>query len=170
MYFIKSMELARTSIWRKPIILIATGFGLGLCPVASGTAGTLPGLLILLALGPLWHGPVLWQAVAAAGLGLIAIPICDVGERHFGKKDDGRIVADEYLTFPICMLGLPLVPWMLAVAFLTCRVFDVLKPPPARQFQALPGGLGIVADDVTSNLYSLAVNHLIFQGVVRFWL
>ncbi|MBU4199884.1 MAG: phosphatidylglycerophosphatase A [Verrucomicrobia bacterium] len=149
----------------KPIILLATGFGLGLCPVASGTAGTLPGVLILLALGSLWQGPVLWQVVAAVGLGLIAIPICAVAERHFGVKDDRRIVADEYLTFPIGMIGLPLVPWMLAVAFLTNRVFDVLKPPPARQLQALHGGTGIVIDDVISALYSLAVNHVIFRLV-----
>jgi phosphatidylglycerophosphatase A len=170
MFGIKSMELAGASVWRKPVILLATGFGLGLAPVASGTAGTLPGILILLALAPLWSGSVLWQIVVAAVLCLLAVPICDVAERHFGKKDDGRIVADEYLTFPVCMIGLPLVPWMLAVAFITCRVFDVLKPPPARQFQALPGGLGIVADDVMSNLYCLALNHLIYAGVVRYWL
>ena len=163
----KSMELARCCGWKKTVVVLATGFGLGLAPVASGTAGTLPGILLLLVLAPLWNGPVIWQVAAALVLALIAIPICDVAERHFGRKDDGRIVADEYLTFPICMLGLPLNPWMLAVAFLTCRVFDVLKPPPARQFQDLPGGLGIVVDDVTSNLYSLALNHLVFQILLR---
>jgi len=170
MHLIKSMELARASLWRKPFILLATGFGLGLCPVASGTAGTLPGVLILLALGPLWQGSILWQVVAAAALCLVAVPICDVAERHFGVKDDHRIVADEYLTFPLGMIGLPLVPWMLAVAFLTNRVFDVLKPPPAWQLQELHGGIGIVIDDVIAALYSLAVNHLIFRLVGRLWL
>lgn len=161
----KSMELTKCRGLKKVVVVLATGFGLGLCPVASGTAGTLPGLLIILALGPLWQGPVLGQIAAAIALGLIAIPICDVAERHFGVKDDHRIVADEYLTFPLGMIGLPLVPWMLAVAFLTNRVFDVLKPPPARQLQALRGGTGIVIDDVIAALYSLVVNHVIFRLV-----
>jgi phosphatidylglycerophosphatase A len=156
------MALTGTSIHRKIVLLFATGFGLGFCPVASGTAGALPGIMILLALQPLWQGPVLWPALAAAALSLAAIPICDLAERHFGRKDDRRIVADEYLTFPICMLGLPLTPWLLAAAFFTSRLCDVLKPPPARRLQALPGGLGIVADDVIANLYSLALNHLVF--------
>lgn len=163
------MELAKARGWRKAALVLATGFGLGLCPVASGTAGTLPGILLLLMLGPLWQGPVIWQAAVAAGLCLTAIPICAYAERHFGRKDDRRIVADEYLTFPVCLLGLPLVPWLLAVAFLTSRALDVLKPPPARQLQALPGGLGIVADDLVSNLYSLAANHLIYQVAIRSW-
>lgn len=170
MHVIQSMELARASAWRRPVILLATGFGLGLCPVASGTAGTIPGLLILLGLGPLWQGSVLWQVVAAAALCLVAVPICSVAESHFGVKDDHRIVADEYLTFPLGMIGLPLVPWMLAVAFLTNRVFDVLKPPPARQLQVLHGGVGIVIDDMISALYSLAVNHVVFRLVERLWL
>jgi len=164
------MELKKCHGWRRAVIVAATGFGLGLCPVASGTAGTLPGLVILLALAPIWQSSLIWQIILAIALCLVAVPICDVAERHFGKKDDGRIVADEYLTFPLCMIGLPLVPWMLAVAFLTNRVFDVLKPPPARQWQALPGGAGIVVDDVISALYSLAVNHIVFRLVVRLWL
>lgn len=168
----KSMELAKCRGWKRAVVVLATGFGLGLSPVASGTAGTLPGILILLALWPIWQGPILWQAVAAVVLCLVAIPVCDVAERHFGRKDDGRIVADEYLAFPLCMIGLPPAHWlwMLPVAFLTCRAFDVLKPPPARRLQSLPGGLGIVADDMVSNVYSLAANHIIFQVVVRFWL
>lgn len=163
----QSMEPAILRAWKKIVLALATGFGLGFCPVASGTAGALPGVLLLAALGPLWRGPALWQAGAAAVLALIAIPICGVAERHFGRKDDRRIVADEYLTFPICMIGLPLVPWMLAAAFLASRALDVLKPFPARRLQALPGGLGIVADDVASNLYCLALNHLVYQGLLR---
>ncbi|NLB59961.1 MAG: phosphatidylglycerophosphatase A [Lentisphaerae bacterium] len=163
MFWLKSMRLAEAEAWRRPFIILATGFGLGLVPVASGTAGSLPGLAILWGLAAIWQGPVIWQILLAGMLGLLAIPLCGLAERHFGQKDDARIVADEYLTFPLCMIGLPLVPWMLAVAFLTNRLFDVLKPPPARNFQAWPGGLGIVVDDAISALYSLAVNHAFYQ-------
>ena len=178
MPFIKSMELARASFWRKPIILLATGFGLGLSPVASGTAGTLLGFPIMLGLAPLWahpafraysgSGALMAQMIAAFGLLLLAIPICDVAEKHFGRKDDGRIVADEFMTFPIGLLGLPLSPWVLALAFFTNRVFDVLKPFPAKGLQRLPGGLGIVVDDGVAALYSLLVNHAIYYLVLRY--
>ncbi len=171
MPFLKSMELARASFAHKPIVMLATGFGLGLSPVASGTAGTLLGLPLMFCLAPLWaqSGSValVAQAIVALVLLLLAIPVCDVAEKHFGRKDDGRIVADEFMTFPICMLGLPLVPWVLALAFFTNRVFDVLKPFPAHRLQSLPGGLGIAVDDGVAALYSLLVNHLVYYCVLR---
>jgi phosphatidylglycerophosphatase A len=166
------MELGRAPAWRRPLILLATGLGLGLAPVASGTFGTLPGLLIVLGLAPLWPYPPTGaalgaQALAAAILALLALPLCDTAEKHFGRKDDGRIVADEYLTFPIGLLGLPLTPGVLVLAFLTNRIFDVIKPFPARRLQDLPGGLGIVADDVVSACYSLLVNHGVYILLLR---
>ena len=172
MPFIKSMELAKASFRRKPIILLATGFGLGLSPVASGTAGTLLGLPIMFGLAPLWahsgSGVLMAQMIAALCLALLAIPICDVAEKHFGRKDDGRIVADEFMTFPIGLLGLPLSPWVIALAFFTNRVFDVLKPFPAHRLQRLPGGLGIVVDDGVAALYSLLVNHAVYYLALRY--
>jgi phosphatidylglycerophosphatase A len=146
---------------------LAIGFGLGLSPVAPGTVGTLLGVAIV----------VLWRTVMpgigveiglAILLSLAAVPICGQTERYFGKKDDGRIVADEYMTFPICMLGLPVQGWVLAVAFLTNRVCDILKPPPAYQAQRLPGGWGVVTDDVVASLMSLGLNHAIYRAVLHF--
>ena len=151
---------------KRLIVLVATGFGLGYSPVASGTVGSLLGVLIVLALAPL---PLGIQIAVAAALSLAAIPITDLAEKHFGKKDDGRIVADEYLTFPLCTLGLPWLshPWLLAVAFVVNRVLDIVKPPPARQAQALRGGWGITVDDIVSSLYALALNHVIWLVVSR---
>ena len=165
---LKSMELAKCRGWKTAVIFVAVGFGLGLSPIASGTAGALLGVLILLGLTPVWQGPILAQIVVAVMLSAAAIPLCDVAERHFGRKDDRRIVADEFLTFPLCMVGLPLTGWVIGMAFLTNRLFDVLKPFPACRFQHLPGGLGIVADDVVSTLYSLLANLLIYRGV-QYW-
>ena len=156
------MEWERCSGRTKPILVIATGFGLGLSPVASGTAGTLPGLLIAAGMA---LAPIQWQMAVALVLSGLAVPICDVAERHFNRKDDGRIVADEFLTFPLCTIGLPVLaePWTLGAAFVINRVFDVIKPPPARGLQKLPGGWGIVADDVFSSLYALLTNHLVYR-------
>jgi len=154
-------------IIHRVAVMLATGLGLGLIPVASGTFGTLLALPIVWffwdKLGFHWG----WQAALAAGLSVVAIPICGAAERHYGTKDDGRIVADEYLTFPLCMIGLPWNPWVVLMAFLTCRCFDIFKPAPANQLQAVKGGLGIVIDDVVASVYSLAVNHAIYWLILR---
>jgi phosphatidylglycerophosphatase A len=153
----------------KFVIAAATGFGLGLSPIASGTVGSLWGFVLLVLMLPLEQlpGGIVWQSMVAAALALIAIPICGIAEKHYGKKDDGRIVADEYLTFPICMLGIPWMecPWMLVIGFLTARLFDIIKPPPAYQSQAIGGGLGIVIDDVFACLYALGLNHLLYRWI-----
>jgi len=134
----------------------ATGFGLGLSPFAPGTVGTLLGIVMVWFSNPVLTVPL--QIALAVVLSLIAIPICGVGEKQLGTKDPHAVVADEYLTFPICMIGLPAHSWILVVAFLSNRFFDIIKPPPARKLQDLHGGFGIVIDDVFSSLYSLAFN------------
>jgi len=160
---------------KKLAVLLANGFGLGLSPIASGTVGTFLGFPLVWLSWRVYESlgggvaGILWQCALALVLSLVAIPICSAGEKHYGTKDDGRIVADEYLTFPICMIGLPWNPWVLLVAFLSCRFFDILKPPPANQLQSIRGGTGIVIDDVMASLYSLAANHLVFWVIlVRF--
>lgn len=146
----------------------ATGFGLGLSPFAPGTVGTLPGLPIAWALSCL---PWPWQIACCAGLALLAVPICDAGEKFAGVKDPHCVVADEYLTFPVTLIGLPFNGPMIVVAFLTHRIFDILKPFPARGLQSLPGGFGITIDDVVSSLYALALNHALYYLAVQIgWL
>ena len=152
---------------KKTILLVSSGFGLGLSPFASGTCGALLGIPLGLALTT-FHGQLLMQLAIAAVLILLAIPVCDAAERIYGVKDDGRIVADEYMLLPICFIGhAPLwrmitaggeAAWralaFVAVIFVVSRVTDILKPSPARQLQAVRGGLGIVLDDLVADIYS----------------
>jgi phosphatidylglycerophosphatase A len=159
----KSLQLSKSAFKKKIIILIAGGFGLGCSPVASGTAGALLGIVLVLGIGQL---SVIWQIIVAALLCLAAVPVCDIAEKHFNTKDDSRIVADEYLTFPLCMIGLPVTLPVLIMAFIVNRIMDIIKPFPANKFQELSGGLGITADDVTSSLYSLALNHFLFWTIL----
>lgn len=156
------------NVWQKLSVFAATGFGLGLiAPIAPGTLGSLPGVLLAL-----WvtqqHLPL--QLCVCLGMTLLAIPICDVAERVLGKKDDGRICADEWMLFPICVIGLPLLQhlWLVPVCFVVARVCDIIKPPPARQLQAIHGGFGIVIDDFFASLYALAINHAVYWVVMRF--
>ena len=159
-------EATRASVgpMQRVAVFLATGAGFGYSPVASGTVGTLWGIPLVWAMQGF---PVWGQAVYATALTLLAIPICHAAEGVFRKKDDGRIVADEYLTFPVGLIGLPFHPALLVFAFVTNRFFDILKPPPAAQLQRLRGGLGIVVDDLAAALYSLILNHLFYQLVLK---
>ena len=144
---------------KKFCVFVASGFGLGLiAPVAPGTVGSIPGVALAYAttLLPAWL-----QIPICLGLTLLAIPICDVAEKAFGIKDDGRITADEWMLYPIALIWIPLheLPWwMMIVFFCVVRIVDIVKPPPARGLQSILGGRGIVIDDFIANLYSLAIN------------
>jgi len=159
--------IALNRIVERGAVMLATGFGLGLVPVASGTFGTILALPLVWMIWE-WFGlGIGWQIMLSAALSLLAIPICSVAERHYGTKDDGRIVADEYMTFPLCMIGLPWNPWVVLLSFLSCRFFDIAKPAPADRLQRIKGGTGIVIDDVVASLYSLIFNHLAYHLVLH---
>ncbi|MEI8138411.1 MAG: phosphatidylglycerophosphatase A [bacterium] len=150
---------------KKLTILLSTGFGLGHSPLFPGSVGCLLGIPLVWAIqysGLQLGMEIPFHITMAVLLSLIAIPICHVGEKAAGSKDPHCVVADEYLTFPISMIGLPFTPLMIAISFVTNRILDIFKPYPASQLQALPGGLGITIDDVFSATYSLALNHVVF--------
>lgn len=153
---------------KKLVLFLATGCGLGLfVPFAPGTFGSLPGVALAWWMAS-WASST--QVIAALLLAVAAIPVCSVAEEMLGVKDDGRITADEWMLYPIAVLGLPLqsLPfWALAVFFAVVRLVDVVKPPPARQLQAFHGGFGIVIDDFFANLYSLAINWTIYIVFIK---
>ena len=153
---------------RRLCVFVASGFGLGLvAPFAPGTLGSLPGVALAYAVCAL---PLWLQIVACLGFALLAIPFCDVAEKALGIKDDGRITADEWMLYPIALVGIPLASlpwWSMVVFFCVIRIVDIVKPWPARQLQSVHGGLGIVVDDFFANLYSLAVNWLIVATLFR---
>jgi len=142
---------------------IAVGFGTGWSPVMPGTVGTLVGLPIAWGLMQVQGAGM--QAMICGALTLLAIPVCETGERIIGGKDPGCIVADEYLTLPITVIGLTS-PWALLSGFILHRIFDITKPPPIRQLQHIHGGFGIVIDDFLAALIALGLNHLIFRLLV----
>ena len=149
---------------KKLSLLLATGFGIGLfAPVAPGTIGSLPGVALAYAMALL---PVWLQVVIALALAALAVPICGSAEKTLGIKDDGRICADEWMLFPIAVVGIPLLDlpwWSMAVFFCVVRLIDILKPWPCRRLQSVPGGLGIVIDDFFANVYSLVLNWILFS-------
>ncbi len=160
-----------TNPLKKIAVWLSTGFGLGYSPLIPGTVGGLLGIPLVWAIqltGQRLGHEIPFHIAAAILLSLMAIPICTAGEKAAGQKDPHCVVADEYLTFPISMIGLPFSPLMVAISFITNRILDIIKPYPARQIQSLPGGWGITLDDVFSATYSLALNHLAFQTLIHF--
>jgi phosphatidylglycerophosphatase A len=137
----------------KIIKVLATGFGAGLSPVMPGTAGTLVGVLLCLAFLPLhW----IFRFIFVAALVGVAVYVSGRAEEIYGKKDDQRIVIDEIAGFLLAMLPVAINFLNLALAFVLFRVFDIWKPYPLRKFQELPGGWGVVVDDIGAGIYAAA--------------
>jgi phosphatidylglycerophosphatase A len=138
-------------------LLAATALGVGYVPIAPGTFGSAAGL-ILWALLP---GSAAVQLIAIAALFLIGSWSGTIAERHFGKTDPGQVVIDEVMGMLITLFLVP-VGWIGAfVGFLLFRIADVIKPYPANRLEALPGGIGVMADDGMAAIYANVALRLI---------
>jgi phosphatidylglycerophosphatase A len=131
-------------------IALATAFGAGYMPVAPGTLGSAVGLLLWVLLpASAWA-----QAIAIALVVVVGTWSAGVAERHFGRHDPGQVVIDEVAGMLVTLFLNP-ASWFSAVSgFLLFRAADIFKPFPARRFERLPGGLGIMADDVMAGIYA----------------
>ena len=142
----------------KAARLIATWFGCGYSPIGPGTAGSLAAVAIAWLLVHYAHWQPLWfllPVVALTGPGIWA---AGVTARESQQKDPQFVVVDEVLGQWLALAGartLNLKSWI--AAFLLFRLFDIWKPPPVRQLEALPGGTGIVADDLMAGIYAALV-------------
>lgn len=142
----------------KLITFLATGFYSGLSPFAPGTAGTLVGVLICLFCLPMtWILRLLFVLVLLA----LSIYVAGQAEKIYQKKDDQRIVIDEIIGLQITMLPVAINVLNLCAAFVLFRIFDIWKPFPVRNLQGLPGGWGVVIDDVAAGIYAAIVLSLL---------
>jgi phosphatidylglycerophosphatase A len=141
------------------VLFIAQGAYSGRSPVAPGTAGTVVGVLLYLLLmdiGALWYGIL---CMATVGLGVWSAGRAD---RLFGTKDNRTIVIDEIAGYLVSLLLVP-VSWRYVVAaFFVFRFFDILKPFPLRRLEHLPGGWGVMMDDIGAGIYT----NIILQAAV----
>jgi len=139
---------------------LATVGGLGdLLPAPGTTVGSLAGVLLYWGASRLWPHPT-W-ALAIGGL-VVLVPVavwaCGTEAARRGQADPGPIVLDEvagqWLALAVVALGRSQAPGPreMAVAFVLFRVLDVVKPWPIRRLERLPGGWGIVADDLAAAL------------------
>jgi phosphatidylglycerophosphatase A len=151
-------------------MLIATFFGIGRLRPGPGTWASAATMLVWAALAN-FVAPSLRTPLAitlAAAVVLIGIPAATRVARGTGIKDPQLVVIDEVAGQLVALLSVPLGWKSFLAGFILFRVFDILKPPPVRQLEALPEGAGIVLDDVAAGLYALGIMHLLLHfGLLR---
>jgi phosphatidylglycerophosphatase A len=145
----------------------ASFFGAGYFPFAPGTAGTAAAI-------PLWWvlSHLAWPIYVIATLAVIltGTPAADRAGRYYGVADSGHIVIDEVAGYLLTMLFLPRTLLAAAAGFFFFRLFDVLKPPPARFFDRDPrwkNGAGVMLDDLGAALWAWAATWVIVIGASR---
>lgn len=144
--------------------LATAGFS-GYSPVASGTAGSLVGLLIYLIPG---CERVMVLVTLIVVFFIIGVITSSRMEKFYGK-DPSIVVIDEVVGMWISLLLFPKSVLLMCLAFVLFRVYDIIKPPPARQIDTLEGGVWIMVDDVVAAVYanvSVRIIGLIFPVIL----
>lgn len=135
----------------RAALLFSSFFGAGLVPKAPGTFGTiasLPLVWLMHASGPIGGALLI---LALTGLSVWA---AGAAERALGRGDPPEVVADEAAGFMVGLYMLPFSWIYVAGGFVLFRVFDIVKPWPVRRAERLPGGAGVVGDDLLAGLYT----------------
>ena len=140
-------------------MFLATVCRSGYSPVAPGTAGSLAALLPCGALSLL---PLPVSAICLIAFIVLAVWSAELAERHIGRKDPGCIVIDEFTGMMVTLIGVRWTWQSVLAGFILFRVMDILKPFPIRYLEkTLPGGAGIVMDDVAAGLAAHLVLRLL---------
>lgn len=149
-------------------VWVATVAGAGYFPVAPGTLGSAVGVLLVAVLSLL---PISFLerdallALLVAVIFFLGVWAATRSEQFFGRTDPGHVVIDEVAGQMVVFLLVPRPSWPLLLAgFLLFRIFDISKPFPAGRAERLPGGWGIMVDDVVAGTYALGA--LAFLGYI----
>lgn len=141
-------------------VFIATVGYTGYFPVAPGTVGSAAGLVVYLLVW--WSQSPFVEVGLIAGLFAAGVWAGTTAERYFGGIDPGPIVIDEVVGMLITLAFIPVGPSGAIAGFFLFRLFDVIKPFPARRLESLHGGLGVMADDAMAAIYA----NLALRGVM----
>lgn len=133
-------------------VCIATAGFVGRVPLVPGTAGSAAGLGLYALLHQI-DGPRL-EGIAIVMILVLGIWSAGTAERLLGTKDPGPVVIDEVLGMLISLAFLEVTLAGALVGFVLFRIFDVVKPYPARRLERLPGGFGVMLDDAMAALYA----------------
>ena len=145
--------MAKLPFWS---VIIASGLGSGFSPFASGTMGALLAVIIWLGLSFIVPADVLLLVTVAL---ILVVTMAGVWATNkvipVWGEDPSRVVVDEMVGVWIALLAVPTGNlWYVGGAFVLFRLFDIFKPLGIRRMERLPGGIGVMADDILSGVYS----------------
>lgn len=143
-------------------VILATVGGAGFFPIAPGTVGSAVGVGVYLLTR---HWPWAWQLGLLAAIILIGVWASGVTAAALNREDPGPVVIDEVAGQLVTLFLTGVGPTGAIIGFFVFRIFDIIKPWPARQLEDLPGGVGIVADDVMAGVYGWVV----VTGILWWW-
>jgi phosphatidylglycerophosphatase A len=151
-------ELVKPNL-SNPVHLLAFGFGSGLLPKAPGTAGTIAAILPWLWLSQQSLTTYLTVLLVAI---IIGVYLCGKTSRDMGVHDHSGIVWDEFCGLWLTMVAVPATWQWLLLGFVLFRFFDIIKPWPINWLdKKIPGGLGIMVDDLLAAVYSWLILQLL---------
>lgn len=139
------------------VTFVATGAWSGLIPWVPGTFGTMPAWLIAFFL---IKGSILWMTAAAVVTLFISAWAAGEAEKQFGH-DARKIVIDEWAGMFVALIFVPFSLTNYLIAFVAFRFFDVVKLPPASQWEKLPGGWGVTMDDIAAGVHANIITQVI---------
>lgn len=145
--------------WRRAVLGIATVGPCGHVPVAPGTVGSAAGLMLFWAVRA--SGSLAVEGLVLLAVTAVGVAAASRAEAAYGRRDPGLVVIDETAGMLVTLAAVPVGPGGAAIGFLAFRFFDVVKPFPARRAERLPGGWGVMADDLVAGLYAQALLRLL---------
>jgi len=148
-----------SGLGRKTTLVIVTGAGIGYSRYFPGTMGTVLAVPISLGLNRVADASPLLAIGILAVITIGAIRLATEAAAILQQKDPQIIVADEIIGFMIANFLVPFRWTPLVASFLLFRIFDITKVYPAAKLEKLPGGAGIVLDDVLAGFYAFAIVH-----------
>jgi phosphatidylglycerophosphatase A len=146
----------------KIALALASAGGAGFFPFAPGTVGSAVGIGVYLLTR---HWSPAAQIALLVAIIIVGIWAGDVAARALGRDDPGPVVIDEVAGQLVTLLLTGAAFWGAVIGFFVFRIFDIIKPPPARQLEALHGGFGIMADDLMAGVYGWVV----VTGILWWW-
>ena len=144
-------------VFQRAVVGFATVGPVGFVPIAPGTAGSAAGLALFWAVRSTRS---IWLEVAVLlVVTVVGVAAASAAEARYQRQDPGLVVIDEVAGMLVTLLAVPVGFTGAVVGFFAFRLFDIVKPFPARQAERLPGGWGVMIDDLVAGVYA--------QGLLR---
>ena len=144
---------------KKKIKLVTSFFYLGHSPFMPGTMGSLGGLIVYF----LVKSNEILYGFSILFLFTLGVLFAGEAEKIYKRKDPRMIVIDEATGMLLALFYVPCNTYSVILGFFLFRIFDILKPPPARRMERLTGSLGIMFDDIIAALYTNIILQLLFR-------